>query len=390
MNAARAALTLSLTGALTGLPFSARIACAQRIETTLDAGAMALRYADTLSTGAFTLSPHAVIDWGSMLADLSGTYSEFTAGGRSGQGALALSRFIPVGSDLLGEIGGFAGGSAHSDGSRTGEGLATLRLHRFLSGGEVFVGAGGGRTYDGETWRNVVQAELGSSFESAGTTGEVSFTPTAVNDSIRYTDAQGVLGWRRDRMQFTAQGGFRIGQTFLTLGSDQKVWLSGSMSYALRPRIALVAAGGTYPVNPTEGFPGGRFISLSVRLQRPPTAVSQGAGPTPANTPETDLTPAVTGFTYDVTPADSVSFIVTASGAHQIEITGDFTNWQPRRLAQTTADTWSIVLPVKPGKYQMNVRLDGGPWIAPPPLLTLLDEFGGRVGLLVVDPQAKK
>lgn len=351
---------------------------------------MALRYADTLSTGAFTLSPHAVIDWTSMLADASGTYSEFTSGGRSGQGALSLSRFIPVGRDLLGEIGGFAGGSAHSDGSRTGEGLATLRVHRFLSSGDIFIGAGGGRTYDGETWRNVLQAQFGSSFGSGGTTGEVSFTPTSVNDSIRYIDAQVVLGWRRDRMEFTAQGGFRVGKTFLTLGSDQKVWLSGSMTYGLRPRIALVAAGGTYPVNPTEGFPGGRFISLSVRLQRPPRTPPQDASPAPAVGPNTDLSPAVTGFNYSFTPADSVRFIVMAKGATQIEITGDFTSWQPRRLAQKTADTWSIVLPVKPGKYQMNVRLDGGPWIAPPSVLTMLDEFGGLVGLLVVDSQPRK
>jgi hypothetical protein len=40
---------------------------------------------------------------------------------------------------------------------------------------------------------------------------------------------------------------------------------------------------------------------------------------------------------------------------------------------------------MKPGKYQMNLRLDGGPWIAPPSLLTMADEFGGRVGLLVID-----
>jgi hypothetical protein len=32
----------------------------------------------------------------------------------------------------------------------------------------------------------------------------------------------------------------------------------------------------------------------------------------------------------------------------------------------------------------MNIRLDGGPWTVPPGLLAMLDEFGGSVGLLVV------
>jgi len=30
------------------------------------------------------------------------------------------------------------------------------------------------------------------------------------------------------------------------------------------------------------------------------------------------------------------------------------------------------------------VRLNGGPWVAPPGLSTVRDEFGGEVGLLVV------
>jgi hypothetical protein len=33
----------------------------------------------------------------------------------------------------------------------------------------------------------------------------------------------------------------------------------------------------------------------------------------------------------------------------------------------------------------MNVRLDGGNWLVPAGLLTVLDEFGGTVGLLVVE-----
>jgi len=37
----------------------------------------------------------------------------------------------------------------------------------------------------------------------------------------------------------------------------------------------------------------------------------------------------------------------------------------------------------------MNVRLDGGKWLVPPGLLSMLDEFGGTVGLLVVDANSK-
>jgi hypothetical protein len=42
-------------------------------------------------------------------------------------------------------------------------------------------------------------------------------------------------------------------------------------------------------------------------------------------------------------------------------------------------------LPLKPGKYQMNLRIDGGNWLVPPGLLSMSDEFGGTVGLLVIE-----
>jgi len=33
----------------------------------------------------------------------------------------------------------------------------------------------------------------------------------------------------------------------------------------------------------------------------------------------------------------------------------------------------------------MNLRIDGRGWLVPPGLLPLVDEFGGGVGLLIVD-----
>jgi hypothetical protein len=46
---------------------------------------------------------------------------------------------------------------------------------------------------------------------------------------------------------------------------------------------------------------------------------------------------------------------------------------------------WAVTLPINAGKYQMNLRLDGGRWLVPPGLLSMRDEFGGAVGLLVVE-----
>jgi hypothetical protein len=72
-----------------------------------------------------------------------------------------------------------------------------------------------------------------------------------------------------------------------------------------------------------------------------------------------------------------------------VEISGDFTNWTPVPLKLGSNGWWDVTLPIGPGKYQMNLRLDGGEWLVPPGLLSMLDEFGGKVGLLVVGPNTK-
>jgi hypothetical protein len=48
---------------------------------------------------------------------------------------------------------------------------------------------------------------------------------------------------------------------------------------------------------------------------------------------------------------------------------------------------WELNVPVAPGWHQINVRVDGGPWMAPPGIPTTHDSFGGDVGLLVVAPE---
>jgi len=120
-------------------------ASAQRTEATADVGGIALRYADTLNAGAATVSGHALFDWGRAITDAAGTVSQFTSGGSSGQGSLASSFFSQAILGVLTELGGFAGGSAHDDGTRTGEVLANTRLHFIRGRGEIFAGVGVGR-----------------------------------------------------------------------------------------------------------------------------------------------------------------------------------------------------------------------------------------------------
>ena len=154
----------------------------------------------------------------------------------------------------------------------------------------------------------------------------------------------------------------------------------------LIPRLALVASGGTYPVDPTQGFPGGRFLSVTVRFL---TSERGESGPHIPSVVVEPVTPEpVTGvesFEADRQTAGTVVLRVRAPAADTVEITGDFTGWSPVRLEQASDGVWAGSFSLGPGQYQMNLRVNGGSWLVPPGLLSLKDEFGGSVGLLVVE-----
>jgi 1,4-alpha-glucan branching enzyme len=79
-----------------------------------------------------------------------------------------------------------------------------------------------------------------------------------------------------------------------------------------------------------------------------------------------------------------MAFVVRAPGATRVEVTGDFSNWEPVALSRAETGEWSAVLQLTRGTYRFNVRIDDGPWIVPAGVSRLEDEFGGDVGLLRV------
>ncbi len=348
---------------------------------------MALRYADTLSTSAAAVTPHIFADWPNAAVDAWGTLSQFTSGGWSTQGAFSASLFTPKSRGIVAELGGFAGGSAHQDGTQTSEVIGNGRLHFVRRSGEVFFGGGGGMTWDGGAWGSVFQGEAGASVKFGSAGALLIISPVVVKDSIRYTDGQVSLSWTSERLDLAALIGNRFGNQLPNLSANTKSWASFSAVAWMTPRVGLAAGGGTYPIDPTQGFPGGRFVSLSIRLAtgRNRTVLSPGARQNQLESRPDDILPAVAGFAADQSAPGFVTLRVNAPRAQLVEISGDFTNWVPARLQPSGGGWWSSALPMSPGKYQMNLRIDGGAWTVPPGLLSILDEFGGTVGLLVVE-----
>lgn len=80
----------------------------------------------------------------------------------------------------------------------------------------------------------------------------------------------------------------------------------------------------------------------------------------------------------------TTTIALTARDARMVEIAGDFTGWEPVAFRHERG-RWVTSWPLEPGTWRCNIRIDGGPWTVPGGLPSVQDDFGGEVGVLVVD-----
>lgn len=360
-------------------------AAAQRVTSTLELSGLRLRYADSVDATSVALSPSFGVAGRRASFELGGTLSRFDSGSWAAQGSLTGGLLAPVGRRLAGEVAGWAGGSAHEDGARTGQAVGTLRGH-FLGpriGAWIGGGAGYVRTSD-ERGNGLRHLEAGGWTRLGQVTLLGSVSPTAVGDSIRYTDAQLFLRWIGSGVEIGGSLGWRSGSRRPTDAGDRSVWGNGSAAVWVMPWLAVTASGGSYPLDLTQGFPGGRYGSLGVRVttrSRTTSAEWEGRhGRELANPAEFG----VVAFEVRDGASGMWTVRVRAPGARTVELSGDFTSWDTVLLAAAGNGWWTASLPIRNGTHQVSVRRDGGRWLVPPGLVGIRDEFGGEAGILVI------
>jgi hypothetical protein len=351
-------------------------AFAQHPRFSVDAGALNMQYADSVDANAIAVTPSLWIDTRRASLITIATLSEFSGGGWSAQGSAVGSLFTRKRKLFLAEFEASAGGSTRNDASRTGQLLGIARAHLSTATRGAWIGAGFGGTWDGVEWRNVLQGEAAAWVAVANASASLSATPVVVDDSIRYTDTQisGALNF--SRVDLDASAGFRGGSQLPTLGGTAKSWGSASITGWITSHIALVAGAGTYPVDLTQGFPGGRFASFSIRFGSRRFSPSREPKAEPMSPSLLTLRNAGEG---------KRQIRIRLPAASTVEIMGDFTDWAAIALQQEENGWWSARLPIKAGIHEMNVRIDSGSWTVPPGLPRKSDEFGGSVGVLVVE-----
>jgi hypothetical protein len=200
---------------------------------------------------------------------------------------------------------------------------------------------------------------------------------SACRRESRVTDFEGSVHWQHRLIEVTVAGGQRFGDQ-LDVTADSRHWASARTAIWLTEKIAAVAAGGREPAQPTRGLPARSFGSLGVMLAYWP--IPRGTVPVE--------TPASLVKSFELRPAGTALQRITAriGGVETVEIMGDFTDWAPIPLVRRGRDLWELLVPMSSGVHQINLRIDGGDWIAPPGVPAIRDGFNGEVGVLVVKP----
>jgi hypothetical protein len=192
----------------------------------------------------------------------------------------------------------------------------------------------------------------------------------------RFSDLEAVLQWEVGPLELSAQSGYRLGDSY-DVTPDTRQWTSGRATIWLNERIAIIGGGGRQPALPLRGLPARNFGMAGLVIAYSPVSKST----VPVSMPHAVL---VKKFEMQPGTGDMRKIVIRVGGVERVDVMGDFSDWSPLTLVRRGRDLWELNVPVSPGVHHINVRVDGGPWMAPPGVPTMHDPYSGDVGLIVI------
>jgi len=373
----------------------------RQVNVSVDAGAAAVTYDDFLNSNVASVTPTVRVESARTLLIARSSFSQFESGNRSVQTSLAGSLVSPELFNVRGELFGAASLTRFARELAATNLYGAGRLHLASLTAGAWAGAGLGLVSQRTRLPDDVgQLDVGLWAREGPLTYTLTLLPTRVA-SRRYADATASARWQGTLGELTVTSGYRARASREIPGV--RAWAEGWATVWLGRRMAVVGGVGLFPFEPVQGLPGGRYVSAALRVATRRPVVND-----PALRAELMLP-------YEVRrlrAARAEQFVVEergdgtrvlhlrVPGAQRVELMADFTDWTPVPLVhldhetgrkkakgkqeRPNDDVWSVALVIAPGVHRVNVRVDGGPWRPPPGLSVVRDEFGGEVGLLVV------
>jgi hypothetical protein len=162
--------------------------------------------------------------------------------------------------------------------------------------------------------------------------------------------------------------------TLATLRAEQRLTPSTSFFAEVSSREPSDVFGS---VSPFEG----RFRLGTRILARP--------SPPPAAEPRSERRRVVVSaerIASAESPGDSLlRFTVSAAHARSVQVQGDLTSWNPIVLVRVDAGVFQGQFAARGGVVRFRIRVDDGPWEVPDGTPVDFDEFGGKVGVIILE-----
>ncbi len=191
-----------------------------------------------------------------------------------------------------------------------------------------------------------------------------------------FSDVQGSVHFEKGPVELDAQSGYRFGDA-TDVTPDSRRWAAANAVVWLTSDVGMVAGAGRQPSNPARGLPARNYANLGMMFAAWP-AMAAGAVPIEVRAS------AISKFDIAEAGLSLERVQVRIAGVQNVEVMGDFTDWQPVEMVQRGRDLWEALLPIGSGVHQLNVRVDDGKWLPPPGVPTMRDGFNGEVGMLVI------
>ncbi len=345
---------------------------------SVDLGTSWVDYEGFLASGAIYVTPTLQYNAPSLSLGAAGSYVLFESGNRILQGLAAGAWRTRLHGRIRAELSGSAGINVYEDYPGYGHLLGRTRLH--LSGPTTgaWSGVAVGQSYLGSGSATPVELELGGWAVYGGIAATLLAKRTWIADTS-YLDVAGEGRWQDSHIEVDGSLGFRTWSN----GGGTGVYGEFHIRVPIWKRVSITVAGGRYPSDPVRGVIAANYVSAGFRI-------AAFTSPTPAfeRLRESSRTEAPASGEARITVEPRVEgtrrLLVDAPDAESVELSADFTDWEPVSLTRSERGGWELTIRVAPGVYRVNLRLDGGPWIAPLGVRTERDDFGGEVGVLVV------
>jgi hypothetical protein len=341
-------------------------------QATADAGTAHVRQAGIPESNAFTLAAGADV-LGARAAMRSRLLGACGNNRCTGQAVLLASIVGPNATGPNWELSGAL--SAFGDGNqqvtKSGEGMARLRLGSTVAGGAIGIGTGALTNVGGTRALYHAQATAWRTLPSDQIVADLSFVGTSGVDVTQSFEARTQYGdvsasWRRQHgwLDIGATAGARAGFRAAASGG----WGSIEAAAWLTPNLALVATAGRSLEDVPRGVPRTQYVGVALRLAARGNE-SLGRSHSVPSVPKTVVTRG--------------GVVVQVDQASRVELMADFTEWSVVPL-ERVGNRWKLDRAVPSGFHRIAIRVDGGDWTSPPGLPRAIDDLGGAVGVITV------